>query len=977
LTTRTTTGQPESLVQQEPTFTLWSLRAWSPGSLLGLLRVVGQRLWNHLMLMLAIAAGFVVAITLVVCIPIYSEAVGYRILRTELSRTEEGSNRPPFAFLYRYAGATQGAIRWDAYQKLDNYMRDSVAQQLGLPVEQQVRYVASDRRPLWPASGAGAPLMWVNLAFASDFEAHIDLVDGQMPQVAADGPVEVLLVEELATKLGFQVGEEYLILGPEEDPARIRLPIRVAGVWRAKDSSDGYWFYRPDTFGEIVLMPEESFTSRVLSRDPESISVALWHVVTDGSGIRSADVPSVRAAIARSATQANTLLPGARLENSPASALDNHQAQVRRLTLILTVFSVPLLGLIAYFIVLIAGLIVQRQSNEIAVLRSRGASRVQVLGIYLLEGLLLGVIALGIGLLLGQVAALLMTWTRSFLELAPAEELPIELTADAWRRATQMLVLMLIASLLPAFGAARYTVVAYKNERARATRAPFWQRVFLDLLLLIPVYYGYQQLRQHGTISFLSFSLSPDDPFANPLLLLAPTLYIFALALIATRLFPLLMRGLSVALNHLPGVAIVTALRYLARTPRAYVGPVLLLVLTLSLAIFTSSMAVTLDQHLYDQIYYETGGDMRLFDWGQGAVASSAAAAGAAQAEQTTDALDEAKYYFFPVSDYTTIPGVVAATRVAQTTVDLSASGNSTPARFVGLDRAEFPQVARWRSDYAPESLGALMNYLADDPAAVLVSSGFAAQRGLRVGDKITLVMNDLDVRREAPAVVAGFVNLFPTLYPEEGPIVVGNLDYAFDQQGGQYPYEVWMRLADGTTREAVNTGVAEMGIKTFDRGYALTELLAYRARPERQGLFGLLSVGFVAAAFLTVLGFLFYSVLSFQRRFVELGMLRAIGLSARQLGALLAWEQTLIIGAGMLAGTLIGITASELFIPFLQVRGGTHPNTPPFAVQLDWNRIGIIYVVFGAMLILAVLVMLVLLRRMKLFQAVKLGEAI
>ena len=41
------------------------------------------------------------------------------------------------------------------------------------------------------------------------------------------------------------------------------------------------------------------------------------------------------------------------------------------------------------------------------------------------------------------------------------------------------------------------------------------------------------------------------------------------------------------------------------------------------------------------------------------------------------------------------------------------------------------------------------------------------------------------------------------------------------------------MRLADGTTRESVNKGVAEMGIKTFDRGYALTELLAYRARPD------------------------------------------------------------------------------------------------------------------------------------------------
>jgi putative ABC transport system permease protein len=107
----------------------------------------------------------------------------------------------------------------------------------------------------------------------------------------------------------------------------------------------------------------------------------------------------------------------------------------------------------------VSSLVVQRQSNEIAVLRSRGTSRMQVLGVYLLEGLLVGVIALGIGALLAQVAALAMTWTRSFLTLAPAEVLPIDLTREAWQRGLQMLGLLLLASLLPAFGAARYTVV--------------------------------------------------------------------------------------------------------------------------------------------------------------------------------------------------------------------------------------------------------------------------------------------------------------------------------------------------------------------------------------------------------------------------------------------------------------------------------------------------------------------------------------
>ena len=55
--------------------------------------------------------------------------------------------------------------------------------------------------------------------------------------------------------------------------------------------------------------------------------------------------------------------------------------------------------------------------------------------------------------------------------------------------------------------------------------------------------------------------------------------------------------------------------------------------------------------------------------------------------------------------------------------------------------------------------------------------------------------MNDLEAAHEVPFIVAGFVRLFPTVYPEEAPFMVGNLDYAFEQQGGQYPYEVWLRL--------------------------------------------------------------------------------------------------------------------------------------------------------------------------------------
>jgi putative ABC transport system permease protein len=43
--------------------------------------------------------------------------------------------------------------------------------------------------------------------------------------------------------------------------------------------------------------------------------------------------------------------------------------------------------------------------------------------------------------------------------------------------------------------------------------------------------------------------------------------------------------------------------------------------------------------------------------------------------------------------------------------------------------------------------------------------------------------------------------------------------------------------------------------------------------------------------------------------------------------------------------------------------------------VQIAWEELWIIYAIFGAMFVVAVLVLIVLLARMKVFEAVKLGE--
>ena len=185
------------------------------------------------------------------------------------------------------------------------------------------------------------------------------------------------------------------------------------------------------------------------------------------------------------------------------------------------------------------------------------------------------------------------------------------------------------------------------------------------------------------------------------------------------------------------------------------------------------------------------------------------------------------------------------------------------------------------------------------------------------------------------------------------------------------------------SSAKIVDWGVSVLGLRlSFDAGTllfpisyifgdVLTEVYGYR-RSRR-----VIWVGFGAAAILTVLGFLVFAIVSFKRRFIELGMLRAIGLSVGQMAVYLAGEQAALILSGMGLGTGLGVWASLLFIPFFQVGSDKTALVPPFVVKIAWAQIGAIYAIFGAMFVIVVAILIVLLIRMRVFEAVKLGETV
>jgi putative ABC transport system permease protein len=737
------------------------------------------------------------------------------------------------------------------------------------------------------------------------------------------------------------------------------------------DAQEEFWFYAPEALHDVMLVPEETLRDRISPHLDDELYLAVWYLVMDGSGVHPNDVVPLIARINDVQQRAAGLLPGLRLSVSPAEALRRYHSAARHLTLALYAVSVPILGVILVFIGNVTGLVANRRRNEIAVLRSRGATVSQVLGVVVLEGALLAAIALAVGLPAGEMIARVIGKARSFLDFTLHSDLRVAATMATVRYGVVAAIVAIVMRVVPTLGAARHTVVTYKQDRARRLRRPWWQRAWLDLLLLIPAAYGTHLLMQQGGIALSAMgNTALNEPFQNPLLFLVPALSVLALTLFALRVLPAVMEGIALLAARANGVGLLLATRYLSRTPGFYSASLILLVLTLSLSTFTASLAQTLDRYVHDRTYYEAGADVNLV-----ALTPSLAPSDVASGPITTE--EGARWVFRPLIEFLELPGVRAASRVGRYEAVTNLSGGVQRGTFLGIDRFPFSEVAFWRRDFAPQDLGTLMNALAVHPDGVLVPRSFMATHALDVGDWFRATVRAYGEATEWDLTIVGGFDLFPTWIPggEEGPLFVGNLDRLFEQIGGRFPYRVWLATEPQVSYDKIRDGISETQLGMPDRDPSSLQIETAMQQPERQGLFGLLSVGFLAAAFLTVVGFLLYAFISFRRRFVELGVLRAVGLSIRQMTAFLSWELALLLLIGVVAGTGLGVGASKLYIPYLQVGSEQTAQALPFVVEIAWPAILRIYGLFALLFVCALAGLGALLVRMKVFEAIKLGE--
>ena len=907
--------------------------------------LVVRRQRYHLGMLIMALLGIILSVGLVTNASFFSEAVDRVILLQNLAEFSRVTGRPPFSTNVYVFPSNRSPLTLGDSESLSHHIGDTLASTVGLPLRHLGLEISSGTLLLQPEPGSdlygqGKDLLGsVSAVYIAEIAQHM-VIDNGSPfddEGTSGAVLDVWMHDRQAQEMGIQVNEQFII---RPDVTVNPTLIRLAGIWHAEDPEDDFWFGDPDLqLINSLLVRRNDYIQFIQPMVPSGSREASWYVILDESKMIPKDSATYLAGFQRGQAIIDRFLPGVRLNMPPLDPLEDFVQRSTTLTIILLGYYLPAFAILLYFLLLISAIIAQWQRKEISIMISRGMGIFGILNLTLIEQLLLFIIGYPLGIGFGLLIARAMGYTTSFLSFTWRSPLPVSIHGLSFPLTLLALGVSLVSRLWPILHVNRQSIVTEGHEWARPSQGPFWYRAYLDFLLILPTYYAYNQILKRGSLAGMVVR-QPEDLYQDPLLIVVPAFFIVTAALVTMRLFSLAMRMLDVLAHRTSWLSIHLALRQLGRQSHEYISPLLLVIIALAMGIYTLSMATSLDQWLVDRMYYRAGADITFLPM--------------PMIEGVT--YTDGNWVPAP-QDFTKVEGVQRATRVGTYPSRITlAGGIELLGQFIAIDRLDFPTVAWWRSDLAHEPLGGLMNRLATSPDSILVSREFLTDNALQIGDQIPIQVAATDYFKvTSHAIIAGVFDYFPTVYEEQGFGVIGNMDQLSTLFGFTPTHEIWLKIDPRASEADIRAALPGTVNVVANIGQDARILIAKEeGKMERVGIFGTLTIGFLASAAMAILGLLLYSHASLRERMYRFSVLHAVGLLHRQIVTQVVMEYTFLATFGALTGAFIGMLASKLFVPFFRFTGERGIPLPPLIPLADDQSMLNLAIIFSLIIVSA-----------------------
>lgn len=534
---------------------------------------------------------------------------------------------------------------------------------------------------------------------------------------------------------------------------------------------------------------------------------------------------------------------------------EEQQADVREglgfFNTFLLTFAVIALFVGSFIIYNTFSILVAQRTKEMALLRALGASRRQVLGSVLLESVVIGLIASVLGVLVGVLVAMgLQNLIEAF---------GIELPGGSMVIASSTVVASVVAGLgvcvasavLPARRASKVAPVAAMRDVAVEDPRIRPARVVAGVV---------------GTLlggAALAVGVS-GGTFA--MVGLGALLVFVGIAVLGPVLATPFAKVVGAPLPRLRGVPGRLAQENALRNPKRTATTASALMVGVALVVGITVLATSAKTSISDQVDTAFTGEL---------------------------VVDSGSFGFGGFSpqlaeDLNALPEVAAASgvRVAFTEIDGSAED------LLAVEPENVEQMFDVGvSDGAITDLGA---------NEIGVLRDVAEEDGLEVGDTVEVTFADTGVQ---PLTVA-------TIYDEEQPAgrYIVSTDAYEANVADSFDLQVYVALADGVSLEDGRAAVEQVTASHPNAEVQDTEQFKDSIAAEVDGILNMVYVLLALAVFIALLGIANTLALSIFERTREMGLLRAVGMSRRQLRTSIRWEAVLVALLGTTLGLGIGL---------------------------------------------------------------------
>ncbi|WP_050753094.1 FtsX-like permease family protein [Pseudobacteroides cellulosolvens] len=444
-------------------------------------QVVIRKMLKNKWMILCLLLGLILTVALVSCIPVYTDGVLQRMLIKDMEAYHESSGVFPGKY---FVGANftydDAADIQKKYEAIDKKVTKTLIPSVYLPVLTQTQHLSTIPLPIIN-SGEKNKQPTAQLEAFSDFQNHTKITHGKAFTSGMDGDTyEAVVSEEAFKTLNLILDRTYLIsdtlIYKENDNPKLK--VKVVGIFAPKDLNDPYWFINMDSLKNSVIINFDLLKNNFVKNGMNVINKAEWYYAFDYHIMRLDKNSLLTHTFNSHIEWINKNSRLLKIDLPIISISKQYSQRESQLKTTLLVLQVPVLLMLALYTFMISKLKIDYESNEIAVLKSRGASMKQVFRGYLIESCMLAFIALLLGPPLGLILCKVIGASNGFLEFVNRGSLPAYLNIKTYLYALGTVAFFMITMLVPSFLASRISIVIYKHEKSRINKKVFWKNSF-------------------------------------------------------------------------------------------------------------------------------------------------------------------------------------------------------------------------------------------------------------------------------------------------------------------------------------------------------------------------------------------------------------------------------------------------------------------------------------------------------------------